>query len=213
MTQYIYTGTFGATFLVLDQSQPSCSGACPMGYSCGVGTSEPILCPPASYCAEGSALPLPCPSGTYSANSGLSAVTQCQMCTLGHSCSIGVETPTICSSGSYGAAAGASDCTKCPAGKFQENDGQTTCNVCIEASYCQAGASQAVPCPANTHSPAGSHNRTQCLCKAEFLTQEAETANELSCVCPAGYAAISTSGSTTCNPCHVRAVGSVPHPT
>lgn len=39
-----------------------CSGYCPAGYYCPMGTSEPIQCPPDAYSLDGSSICNTCPN-------------------------------------------------------------------------------------------------------------------------------------------------------
>jgi hypothetical protein len=39
--------------------------ACPGGFYCPPGATQPQLCPPGSYCPELTAFPISCPSGSY----------------------------------------------------------------------------------------------------------------------------------------------------
>ena len=43
-------------------------------------------------------------------------------------------------------------CGACPKGKFQEQDGQSSCEVCTKGHYCPKGSSMALPakCAAGT---------------------------------------------------------------
>jgi hypothetical protein len=78
----------------------SCSGSCPPGSYCPVGTIEPLLCPIGSYCPDG-VEKVPCPAGSYGDQEGLTNRDCSGKCQPGYYCPQGSGSPRqeICPKG------------------------------------------------------------------------------------------------------------------
>jgi hypothetical protein len=120
--------------------------ACPNGYFCEVGCSEPILCPSGYYCPENSlyARDFPCPAGTYNPLEGLQSEAACIACAEGHYCeSRGLSAPTgECDPGYY--------CGKGSNTKSPQNE--SFGGLCTAGHFCPKGSAAPTPCPPGTNS-------------------------------------------------------------
>lgn len=109
---------------------------CQAGYYCPEGSKsvQQVKCPAGHYCEAGVGVPYPCPRGTYSSATGLSALGQCNTCSVGSYCEKAALTaPTgNCASGYY----------------------------CKTAHYVARPASE--ECPAGYECGVGSIDKTQC---------------------------------------------------
>jgi len=104
-------GTYGSTS-TLEES--GCSGVCPVGYFCPIGTVNPV----------------PCPAGSFGDTSGLT-VSQCSgLCFPGHWCPAASVSPTqrICASGRVGEGFGlaTSECSDLCSGPVQPKASPTS---------------------------------------------------------------------------------------
>lgn len=126
-------GTFGNTGSL---NSSKCTGPCPDGFYCPVGTSHPFSshCGSADlYCPEGSAVPTASlegyytvdPQGSDDVNSASSRSAQ-KVCPRGHYCTAGVK--YLCPGGTYGTREGL-DTAACS-------------GMCPEGWYCPAGSTQ-----------------------------------------------------------------------
>ena len=153
-------GLYGNAYDLAVQSGPGCSGECPGGHFCPLGTVEPRPCGSGKYCQGydltgrlGATAALPCEEGTYSNTTLLSSAADCQGCPEGHACTTGSIAPVRCSPGTYAPAPGRlPTCKVCPAGEFQDASGATACVLCGGGSYCPVASSAELPCPAGTYS-------------------------------------------------------------
>eukprot|EP01034_Spumella_vulgaris_P027775 gene27775-34543_t len=127
-------------------------------------------CSAGTYSEAGSALCETCPSGSYS-HAGSQTCTEC---------TAGSVSCLPC--GSFSSNTHSSQCTSCSAGEYSMNRA-TKCNKCAPGTYSTlqslsatciqvpvdfyadqlVGATTIIPCPANSHSPAGSTNSTACI--------------------------------------------------
>ena len=127
--------------------------------------SSALDCDSGHFCQAGTDNPQPCSAGTFTSATNLNHQNQCTNCLPGFYCSGGGESTTgqcsagyVCPegattatpAGSYSKAsptnaecpaghfceAGTSVPTPCPRGYWQENTGQSTCNLCPEGKYC-----------------------------------------------------------------------------
>ncbi|KAL8012133.1 putative tyrosine-protein kinase ephrin type A/B receptor [Plasmopara halstedii] len=140
-------------------------GLCPAGKSCTDGIKT-IPCPTGSYCPY-SVGEVPCPPGTFNGAQGKENLEDCRPCDAGklcnrtgiidlggydcpsgHFCHRGSTEPSPCPDGTYRAFAG---------GKSPED-----CLLCIEGSFCRAGAAQPIVCDATSYCPAGSGSPVSC---------------------------------------------------
>ncbi len=71
-------GRFGNTTALANST---CSGVCPAGYSCPLGTGSPILCPAGTYAPQGAAFCTLCPTNAPYSPAGSAASTVCSACT------------------------------------------------------------------------------------------------------------------------------------
>jgi len=123
------------------------SGNCDGGFYCRTSSSlnNPIAadatealkydaCPYGYYCPEGTSEPFPCPIGTYSSTSGLITDTQCTDCDAGQYCDeVGMTSPAgDCDAGFY-----------CETKSFTARP-----NACTAGEKCPSGTGAAADCPA-----------------------------------------------------------------
>jgi predicted outer membrane repeat protein len=153
-------GLFGGTYKRAEQSGPGCSGECPEGRFCPLGTVSPYLCERGRYCKGsdvtgrlGATAALPCEEGTYSNATGASSAADCRRCPEGHACTTGSTAPLRCSPGTYAPGSGGlAACLLCPAGKYQDESGALACKDCGGGSYCPVASSAQLPCPSGSYS-------------------------------------------------------------
>ena len=131
--------TYGDSLDVAAQSQPTCSGVCPEGAYCGVGTVVPAVCTKGSYCPLASAAPLPCPAGSFASVAGLAAASGCSPCRNGTFCPVASEVETPCAAGTYSDEAQQATCKSCPTGAYQDASGETACKSCSDLANCAVG--------------------------------------------------------------------------
>lgn len=140
--------------------------SCPAGKKCpNSGMQEALDCDAGHFCAPGTDTPTPCAAGSFTSATNLNDQAQCTaclpgfyclgggqstdgQCSAGHVCPLSGTTATP--AGAYSKAAptnaecpaghfcetGTSVPTPCPVGYWQENTGQSTCNLCPEGKYC-----------------------------------------------------------------------------
>ena len=126
------------TYSLASQSGPGCSGECPPGHFCPLGTVTPRPCGAGKFCPGndltgrlGATSALPCEEGTYSNVTMLSSAADCSSCPEGHACTTGSTAPVRCSPGTHAPAPGGlPTCKKCPAGTFQDENGAVECKNC-----------------------------------------------------------------------------------
>lgn len=125
-------------------SSSICSGECPPGHYCPIGTVNPIPCDSSStYCPKGSKEPQIVPDGYYSigVDNSISTSTTTdnrfrytiKICPLAHFCKNGVR--TVCPGGTYG---------------NKEGISAPICSgLCLEGFYCPPGSYTPFdfPCP------------------------------------------------------------------
>jgi syndecan 4 len=138
-------GRYGAT---AGLAVSACTGLCPEGYECPLGTATPALCPAGKYSLAGAPSCTNCTAGKFSPSAGASAAAAC----------------AACAAGTF-AATGAPNCTLCPAGTFSAVAGAAspaTCRACAGGYFCPAGCSAGIPCGAGNYCPAGSSAPLPC---------------------------------------------------
>ena len=142
-------GTFGS-----DESLTThaCSGPCPAGYFCPLGTTNPIPCGTGNYCPLGSPAPFKISVGYYGL-SDIDAISNSQaqrICDPGHYCRNGSR--FVCPGGTYGGTSGLS---------------QEGCSgICLAGFYCPSGSTSAteMQCGGAAYfCPAGSSRRGRVL--------------------------------------------------
>jgi hypothetical protein len=119
---------------------------------CGAGNYQPY------FGATSSANCLVCPAGTSCPNDA-NVVYTLVTCTAGYICDQNVETP--CDAGMY-CPQNTLVMLKCPAGTYQADTAQTTCDSCPEQFYCPSGDTVGtitpVDCPDGHYCPEGTGN-------------------------------------------------------
>lgn len=152
-------GTYGPS-AALSACKP-----CPSGTACGVAATAFTTCNPGEFSAVVACVP--CPAGQYQPSSGSSA---CVPCPAGQFCPTGARNGTACGPLTYSPTVGQSACTPCGAGTFGPSTavGRTAnCPPCAAGFYCPTPL-QAVQCPANTNSPAGTSSILGCACNGGY---------------------------------------------
>jgi len=136
-----------------------------------VGDAGP--CPAGSYCLQQTSEPTPCPSGSFNNQTKLTLESQCQDCSPGYYCETpGLTVPTgqcnagfycilssnasspsttdatggPCPAGSY-CPTGSSLPIPCAAGKYTDNEQQSSCLTCPAGYYCEVGSPNITECP------------------------------------------------------------------
>lgn len=141
------------------ETNPQCTGKCPAGYYCALGSSYPYEHPCGGsnlYCPEGSVNPLIVPPGYYSTGSNSSYTRySITICPKGQYCQEGI--PHDCSPGRYTDVEGTID-SLCK-------------DVCEPGYYCTGGSSSArqfecgsptLYCPRGSFEPKPVHNGFYC---------------------------------------------------
>ena len=155
-------------------------GACPIGSSCGGGSSPPKLCMAGRFANESGLVDCSaCSPGKYQPEEGAS---NCTTCPEGHACAEGAKSPIECPAGSAASFAGSAVCQRCLVGSYQGSGRATTCNTCEVGGYCEEGSVAPTPCAE------GSFGNTTAL-----------TSQEGCHTCPAGSSC--TLGATEPRPC------------
>jgi hypothetical protein len=151
----------------------ACTGPCPAGYVCGLGTvnGTATLCPPGQFSGEGSSVCRPCPAGRYGSVPPLvheSCTELCDEgrwgapgatgpdctgpCAAGYACPRGLNTSNPgesykCVAGRY-SARGQGVCSPCPKGRYGSGSGaeSSACTAdCAEGFFCPEGSSGQIP--------------------------------------------------------------------
>ena len=139
-------GTFGES---AGLSSTSCSGVCPAGNYCPLGSVHPLPCGDASvYCPEGSIEPQAVPLGFYSLGTDqvhFQNQFAAAICARGHYCVDGLRTP--CPGGVFGDEEGLSSAAcsgPCPAGYFcpykSTSRSAHACNFNNPGYFCPEGS-------------------------------------------------------------------------
>jgi hypothetical protein len=145
-------------------SQQSDCLPCPPGYYCTAATSTPTLkCGPGYYCSGGSSSPQPtdqtggqcqqgyvCLLGASAPIPDITDPTQGYPCPKGHRCITGSGIEVACSAGQYQPLIGQTSCLPCPAG-YSCNVSTAEPQSCPEFSYCPAGPTLPILCPAGSY--------------------------------------------------------------
>ena len=144
-------------------------------------------CPQGYYCEAGSTNGVVCPAGTYNPTTGAESLSGCNNCPAGYACpntatvmysiqcrrgfycpqsSTNYEPPaSICTAGNY-CPTGSAVMLKCPAGTYQDQTEQYSCQTCPPGFYCPIGCTTYVPniCPMGYYCPSGTTYSTQYPC-------------------------------------------------
>ena len=169
---------------------------CPAGkYQNETGQLECRACAPGSYCFVGASVELACRAGTYQSQSGSS---NCESCPPGLACAAGCSLPVECEVGSKANAASNADvCELCPAGEYQDQSQQTSCNACSAGYSCAQGAAQMTPCAKGSFTNASMLKDACELCPAgKYQAATGQTECD-SCV-PGSYCAVGAAAALPC---------------
>ncbi len=160
-------GRFGATPTL---TTSACSGPCPAGYMCTLGTVDgtSMPCPSGTYSGPGSSTCIPCAAGRFGNSpaetraecagvcpvgrwgaTGATAVDCTGPCSEGRSCPAGLTTPDPgdsfkCARGTY-AERGDGICSPCPAGRYGNFSGMVSSacvGECAAGKYCPGSSIQ-----------------------------------------------------------------------
>ena len=144
---------------------------------------------------------IPSPHNTYVDNSAATSYSNCPDNTVSPEGS-DAQIDCICKPG-YTGEDGA-QCTACPKGTYKEEEGSGVCMECAADTFSATPAASSETycedCPANTFSPEGSDDRTDCTCLAGYYA----TYDGNQCTaCPAGTYKESTGagGFNSCQSC------------
>lgn len=165
---YAVTGSVTQTpcspgFAAPSRKMGSCTKCAAGTFQDGDGETVCKPCTPGSFCREGAGAALPCKEGTYSSGTDLRSADECTPSDPGFYAVTGSMEQTPCSPGSVAPQGSMRSCIKCAAGKFQEVEGMTACDVCSQGSYCPQGSASELPCPAGTFGGiTGMQSREQC---------------------------------------------------
>ena len=169
-------------------------------------------CPSWSYCPEGSSNPIPCPHGKYNPNSLSQSLTDCIDCLAGYACTSSgmhtyLTTPCAagfyCSTGSktdkpfgkhclagYSCPSGSSSMLPCSSGTYQDQIGQSSCNLCPKGFYCPTQTSiidSSIACPAGYFCPTGTKNMNDNPCPLGTYNPRLYATSSSDCLaCPPG---------------------------
>lgn len=191
------------------ETSHSTYGPCPVGYFCLSGSAEPAPCPSGKLRAAtlGTALGdcTNCPSGYYCTTQGRSTTEG--LCADGFFCQTGerINRPhdravgdlRHCIAGQY-CPAGSTAANNCPAGQYQLNEFQASCNSCRQGFYCSGttGLYTANTCNAGYYCIVGTTTATAYGCSVgqySPLTKRKSPSECLTCdpgkYCPAANAA------------------------
>ena len=122
-------------------------------------------------------------------------------CTANSSSDAGSDAISDCKcNAGYGGNAGVTNgtCTICSAGTYKTSSGNTSCSACTAGYYCTGGTNQTA-CTANSSSPAGSDEISDCQCNAGY-GGNAGTTNGTCTICVAGTYK-TRSGNGSCSTC------------
>ena len=125
-------GLLGASHVIEDQDGPDCSGICPPGFFCPLGSTEPQVCGRGMFCSQGSPAPTPCRDGSFGENKSLGSQDECFDCPAGSFCSGGQRIQ--CAVGTYNALpsmATSLDCTLCPLHSTTRKGGAQNISECV----------------------------------------------------------------------------------
>ena len=136
----------------------TCSGTCPLGTMCPVGSTAAIKCSVGRYSNVTAASEcLPCPVGRYGNTTGLTSSTCTGLCSSpGYICPLGSVSPQErpCPAGTYSATTGSSApnvCISCPSSDPYSPPGSNSSTACVAcsgvyASPCADGTKGKYPC-------------------------------------------------------------------
>ena len=115
-------------------------------YNDQTGQSTCDFCPDGQYNSEQNGECKECPAGYYKDNQN----NQCNVCDSGKYSSQGASTCSLCPKGKYLTSTAnddISDCEDCPVGRFNSNEGNDECTLCIRGYYSDSsGQSSCTAC-------------------------------------------------------------------
>ena len=195
-----------------------CSGPCPAGYYCGVGTgfNSWLACPIGQWSDVGAAVCSLCPGGTIGSVAAWPNNTCNGPCPAGSYCPNGTIAGSVpvCPAGTYSNATAAA-CSPCPSGRYGNTTGMTAVGctgLCADGYYCPAGSTNATAalCPDGYVCTAGvvtlctpghysGPQRTSCRsCAGGYYGNVSGLSSQYcSGPCPAGYACPAGSATPT----------------
>lgn len=186
-------------------------GNCTAGYYCSGGDiiPNPRNCTAGYYCPEGTEREVPCPVGTFSPYAGKSKEQDCLNCTAGFYCPLPGKTEVLfqclqgyyCPSGSKhnstvicprgsSCPTGSGQPQNCVPGKYQDQEGQYECNVCLAGYYCDpstnlTGVIYPTKCTAGNYCPSGTKTEKQFPCPAGTYSNDTGLERSSDCkLCP-----------------------------
>ena len=192
-------GVLGDSISALDQSSQFCSGACPAGYYCPIGTSQPVSCGKGHYSRSGASSAqgcLSCSPGSYAAAQG---TTECTICPTGtYQPAKGEQACVACKPGSF-CPKGASSPLPCKEGSYSESTNLTSARECTGSDvghFAPTGSTQQTPCsPGTVASTKGLGTCVPCAA-GSFMNVSGQSA----CFeCPAGF--VCAAQATAAVPC------------
>jgi len=152
----------------------SCSGPCPAGYWCDVGTVEPsVLCSAGHYCPEGTTERLQCPAGRYGSKRGY-ATYECEaLCPAGYQCPVGAESYLF---------------YPCTAGKYCPSSGSIFELTCPQRHFCPMACAEPVPCSAGRYGNMVGQRDSTCngACRPGFFCPEGSL-TDIETNCPPSF--------------------------
>ncbi|KYO38996.1 hypothetical protein Y1Q_0022586 [Alligator mississippiensis] len=220
------------------------SGPCDAGFYCTGGSTLPNpmdgavgnICPRGHFCPQGSSSPSPCPPGSFLAQRGGQSAQDCQLCLAGWFCSLrGQSSPEglckegwfcplgsasgrspdhVCPAGHY-CPAGSPEPKPCPAGKYQDQTGQSQCKTCPAGKFCgqkdqtqdhkdtsSHGLAKPADCPAGYYCPSGTKAARQYPCPEGTFSNQTGLQSSHECQpCPAGKFCANAGLSAPSGPC------------
>jgi len=180
---------------------------CSDGQYCPFGTSYPLVCPEGFYCNnETNYDKKKCPANHYCPP----GTAYPKNCTTGESCPEGSGYPTKCVSGFVSQyIEGVLRCIACPPGTYSMSGLSTKCETCEPGYICMGQTTAQYPwsiiihrgykCPKGSYCPAGSSEPVKCPA-GTYNALEGQITSEACILCKAGtYSGYA--GSEACLPC------------
>ncbi|XP_062603182.1 uncharacterized protein LOC134264959 [Saccostrea cucullata] len=166
---------------------------CDGGYYCSVegATNMTGPCDPGYYCQSGVDQPNPDNAANTTANNTCNLLGghtgYGDICPMGYHCPLGSELPV-----------------ECPAGKYQNEIGQSVCKTCPAGYYCLVNSTDYSdkPCPSGYYCPAGTQSDTENPCPAGTFNPATMQTNSSACLsCTPGTYCQTTGLSAPTNNC------------
>ena len=204
------------------------SGNCSAGFYCPKMSTNSTFsaCPLGRFCLEGDSYPRKCPQGYVMNEYYGKSMNDCKLCPAGKYCDQpGLQFPTgDCDPGYYCPTGSVSKREKicdfghfcvggralpepCPSGEYQDEQGRTSCKICVERFFCDAKYGPVVNytssiCPEGYFCPAGTKYATEHPCDIGTYNNGVGRANKNECLpCLAGLYCGSTGLTQPMTPC------------